>query len=64
VELFNSKPQNRLHFTDKEVLAITEEDIRFPIKYQKAKSALEQTIETTRMKTRLANLEDIEDKYL
>ena len=44
VALFNARPHLRLHHTDKEVVAISEEDIRFPLNYQPTKSPLEENL--------------------
>lgn len=64
VDLFNARPQFKLHFTDPEVSAIAEEDIRFPVGYKPLKSVLEENLETIKLKLKLEQIakHSIEDK--
>ena len=50
VQLFNERPQFKLHYTDKEVRKITEESIAFPIGYKALKSVMEQNLDTIKQK--------------
>jgi hypothetical protein len=63
IDMFNSNPK-RLHFTDPEVTSIVEENISFPLSYKKTKSAMEQNLETIRLKAKLGSPEDIDNKLL